>query len=79
MSPGALKTYTPDGVVGIEEPWTLRLTSRTLYIVTGFLQSATNTTDVEGRSGWTKPYRAGFLLSALNTVVLIKILKISWA
>ena len=67
MSPGALKTYTPDGVVGIEEPWTLGLTSRTLYAVASFLLSALNTTSVEGRSGWTKPYQAGFLLSALNT------------
>ena len=67
MSPGALETYTPDGIVGIEEPQTLGLTSRTLYAVTGFLLSATNTTSVEGRGYWTKPYQASFLLSALNT------------
>ena len=41
--PGTLKTYTPNGVVGIVEPWTLRLTSRTAYVVTGFLLSAMNT------------------------------------
>ena len=44
VSPGTLKTYTPNGVIGIVEPWTLRLTSRTHNVVTGFLLSATNTT-----------------------------------
>ena len=43
MPPGTLKTYTPDGVVGIVEPWTLGLTSRTPSVVTSFLLSATNT------------------------------------
>ena len=49
VPPGTLKNYTPDGVIGIVEPQTLRLTSRALYAVTGFLLSATNTTSVEGR------------------------------
>ena len=35
MPPGTFKTYTPDGVVGIVEPQTLRLTSRTPCAVTG--------------------------------------------
>ena len=47
MPPGTLKTYTPDGVVGIVEPQTLGLTSRTAYVVTGFLLSAMNTTTQE--------------------------------
>ena len=47
VPPGTLKTYTPDGVVGIVEPQTLGLTSRTCNVVTGFLLSATNTTTSE--------------------------------
>ena len=43
VPPGTLKTFTPDGVVGIVEPQTLGLTSGTCDIVTGFLQSAINT------------------------------------
>ena len=43
VPPGTLKTYTPDGVIGIVEPWTLGLTSRTCNVVTSFLLSATNT------------------------------------
>ena len=67
MPPGTLKTYTPDGVVGIVEPWSLRLTSRTRDVVTGFLLSAMNTTMSEVEIEGTKPCQAGFLLSASNT------------
>ena len=66
MSPGALKTYTPDGVVGIVEPWTPRLTARTLSYQISFLLSATNTQYEE--VGWEgETLCAGFLLSATDT------------
>ena len=38
-----MHTNTPQVVVGIEEPRTLRLTARTLSYQTGFLLSAMNT------------------------------------
>ena len=49
-----MHTNTPQVVVGIEEPWTLRLTARTLSYRTGFLLSAMNTqyeeVDIRGRN-----------------------------
>ena len=60
VPPGTLKTYTPDGVVGIVEPQTLGLTSRTLYAVTGFLLSAMNATSVEGRKDGRNPIEPVF-------------------
>ena len=60
MSPGALKTYTPDGVIGIVEPWTLRLTSKTGDVVTGFLQSAMNTTTLEVEINGQNPVKLVF-------------------
>ena len=59
-------TKTPQVVVGIEEPRTLRLTTRTRSYRTGFLLSATNTQYKEvGLRGET--LCAGFLLSAMDT------------
>ena len=40
---------TPGDVVGIVEPQTPRLTARSSVVETGFLQSATNTSDDEDR------------------------------
>ena len=61
-----MHTNTPQVVVGIEEPWTPRLTARTLSYQTGFLLSATNTQyeEVEIKD---ETLCAGFLQSATNT------------
>ena len=59
-------TNNPQVVIAIEEPWTPRLTARTLLYQTGFLLSAMNTQYKEvGLEGET--LCASFLLSTLNT------------
>ena len=60
VPPGTLKTYTPDGVVGIVEPRTLGLTSGTHDIVTSFLQSAMNTTTTEVEINGQNPVKLVF-------------------
>ena len=61
-----MHTNTPQVVVGIEEPQTPRLTTRTRSYRTGFLLSATNTQyDEVGLRGET--LCAGFLLSTTDT------------
>ena len=61
-----MHTNTPQVVVGIVEPRTLRLTARTLSYRTGFLLSATNTQyeEVENED---ETLCASFLQSAMNT------------
>ena len=61
-----MHTNTPQVVIGIEEPRTPRLTTRTLSYRTGFLLSATNT-QYEEVGLKDETLCAGFLLSAANT------------